>query len=161
MKERDLVRRIQIKFESRFPQLFFAVHFGAFPELPSLRQFGVWLLNRGVFRDVDAKRPNQNGILLVIDVNSKQCGITFGYSLLPYLDEDSTFLALSAAHPYFLEGDYLHGLDVVIHQIEIHLKKGWRRVRRNPESTLGALGQLPKRPIGEEAFKSEVGEGRS
>ncbi len=142
------MRNLLEKFEAKFPQLFVAVYIGAFEELQSLRQFGFWLLNRAAFSDVDLERPNENGILVVIDVKAKSVGITFGYSLMPYLTENSTFEALSAAHPSLLQSEYLGALRLVVGRLEKTLKKGWRRVKRNPESILLAVGQTPK-PAGE------------
>ncbi|YCM44115.1 TPM domain-containing protein [Verrucomicrobiaceae bacterium 227] len=148
MKEREPMRKLLEKFEAKFPQLFVAVYIGAFEELQSLRQFGFWLLNRAAFSDVDLERPNENGILVVIDVKAKSVGVTFGYSLMPYLSEDSTFEALSAAHPSLLQSEYLGALRLVMGRLEKTLKKGWRRVRRNPDAMLSAGGQTP-RPAGE------------
>ena len=148
MKEREPMRKLLEKFESKFPQLFVSVYIGAFEELQSLRQFGFWLLNRAAFSDVDLERPNENGILIVIDVKAKSVGITFGYSLMPYLNERSTFEALSAAHPSLLQSEYLGALRLMISRLEKTLKRGWRQVRRNPESILLAGGQTPK-PAGE------------
>lgn len=146
MREREPAREVLEGFEERFPHLFFAVYIGAFKELPSIRQFGFWLLNRGAFSDVDLERPNENGILLLIDVNAKQAGLTYGYALLPYLSEKSTFEVLSAAHPYLLEGDYLKAIKVVAKRLEKDLKRGWRKVRRNPDLILKEGGQRPKKP---------------
>ena len=77
------MRKILERFEARFPQLFVSIYLGAFEELESLRQFGFWMLNRAAYVDVDLERPNENGILIVVDVNAKNAGITFGYALLP------------------------------------------------------------------------------
>ena len=46
--ERVATRRMLRRFQNRFPQLFFGIYFGTFKELPGLRQFGFWLLNRAV-----------------------------------------------------------------------------------------------------------------
>lgn len=145
MKNREPVRKLIEKFESRFPQLFFSVYLGAFQDLQSLRQFGFWLLNRAAYQDVDLDRPNENGILLVVDVNAKNAGLTFGYALMPYLDEDSTFAALAAAHPDFLEGDYAAAIRTVMKKIEAQLIRSWKRVKKDPESVLGRTGQQPKK----------------
>lgn len=139
------MRKILERFESRFPQLFVSIYLGAFEDLQSLRQFGFWMLNRAAYVDVDLERPNENGILIVVDVNAKNAGVTYGYALLPYLDEDSTFAALSAAHPDFLQGHYLEAVRIVIQKLEGVLIKGWRRVKRDPESILAEGGQQPKK----------------
>ncbi|MDB4425584.1 zinc ribbon domain-containing protein, partial [Akkermansiaceae bacterium] len=106
MKDREPMRKVLEDFETKFPQLFVSVYLGAFEDLNSLRQYGFWMLNRTHYVDVDPKRPNSTGILILVDVNAKSASITFGYALMPYLDENSTFEALSAGHPFFLQGDY-------------------------------------------------------
>lgn len=133
-RERETARRLLVEFQRKFPQLFFAVYFGTFRELPSLRQFGFWLLNRGAFEDVEVDRPNEAGILLSVDVGGKSAGISFGYQLQPFLNEDSTFRALSAAHPYFLQEHYLRALEVVVERLGKTLGRQARRARRDPES---------------------------
>lgn len=145
MKEREPMRKILERFESRFPQLFVSIYLGAFEDLQSLRQFGFWMLNRAAYVDVDLERPNENGILIVVDVNAKSAGITYGYALLPYLDEDTTFAALSAGHPAFLQGHYLEAIRTVVQKLEGILVKGWKRVKKDPESILAEGGQQPKK----------------
>lgn len=133
-RERVAVRRVLVEFQRKFPQLFFAIYFGTFKELPSLRQFGFWLLNRGAFEDVDVSRPNEAGILLSVDVSGKAAGITFGYMVQPFLDEEVTFKALSAAHPYFLQGQWLRASEVVVRKMTRTLGKQARRAKRDPEA---------------------------
>jgi uncharacterized membrane protein YgcG len=145
MKEREPMRRILERFEAKFPQLFVSVYLAAFEDLTSLRQFGFWMLNRAAYEDVDLARPNACGILIVVDVNSRQASITYGYALNPYLDEDSTFGALSAGHPMFLQSDYLGALRAVIRKLEGILIRGWQRVKKNPEAVLAESGQQPKK----------------
>jgi hypothetical protein len=133
-RERETARRLLVEFQRKFPQLFFAVYFGTFRELPSLRQFGFWLLNRGAFEDVEVSRPNEAGILLSVDVGGKSAGISFGYQLQPFLSDDTTFRALSAAHPYFLQEQYLRALEVVVERLGNALRRQARRAKRDPES---------------------------
>jgi len=135
-KEREGARRLLEGFQRRFPQLFFAVYFGTFREIPSLRQFGFWLLNRGVFEDAAPLRSNEAGILLSVDVSGKAAGITFGYLLEPYLDEEATFRALSAAHPHLLQEQYLRAMETVIRRLQrvlVREARRARRARRRPE----------------------------
>ncbi len=42
MREREALRELMARFESRFPQLFLSIYVAAFEEMPSLRQFGFW-----------------------------------------------------------------------------------------------------------------------
>ena len=131
--ERDRVACIIEEFREVFPQLFFAVYTGSFRELTSLRQFGFWLLNRAAFRDVPIDRPNEAGLLLVIDPESKAASLTFGYLLDPFLDGNDTFRCLSKAHPYLLGGDYCRGIEVVAGVLSKLLRKRSRQARRDPE----------------------------
>lgn len=145
MKEREPMRRILEQFEAKFPQLFVAVYLAAFEDLKSLRQFGFWMLNRAAYEDVDLDRPNACGILILVDVNSKHAAITYGYALEPYLDEKSTFVALSAGHPMFLQSEYVGALRAVVRKLEGILIRGWQRVKKNPEAVLAEGGQKPRK----------------
>ena len=144
MKDREPMRKVLEDFETKFPQLFVSIYLSAFEDLNSLRQYGFWMLNRTNYVDVDSQRPNATGILILVDVNAKSASITYGYALMPYLDENSTFAALSAGHPMFLQGDYPGALRAVIQKLESLLIKGWRRVSRDPETVLAAGGQKLK-----------------
>lgn len=119
-------------FEARFPQLFFSVYYGALDERSNIRQFGMWLLNHGAFEDVELSRPNDGGILLVVDVNSHTASISFGYLLDVFLDDDDTFRILSAAHPYLLQGDHLKALGVIVRKLSALLRRRAGKARRNP-----------------------------
>jgi len=132
-RERERVVGVIEQFREVFPQLFFAVYTGSFAELASLRQFGFWLLNRAAFRDVPLDRPNEAGVLLVIDPESRAASLTFGYLLDPFLSEDDTFHCLSKAHPYLLEGDYPGGIGAVGKVLGRVLKKRCRQARRERE----------------------------
>ena len=162
MKDREPMRKVLEGFEAKFPQLFVSVYLGAFEDLNSLRQYGFWMLNRTHYVDVDPHRPNSTGVLILVDVNAKSASINFGYALMPYLDEKSTFEALSAGHPFFLQGDYLKALKAVIEKLEVFLVRGWRQVRKNPVKVLAKSGQTLKGATSgqEEACTSEVAIGK-
>ena len=117
----------------RFPQLFVAVYTGALGELANLRQFGFWLLNRSAFEDLPVDKPNEAGILLTIDPESKAAGMVFGYLLDPSLDEADTFECLSRAHAYWLEGRYAEGTIRALAHLEVILRRRCRQARRDPE----------------------------
>ncbi|WP_338287236.1 TPM domain-containing protein [Luteolibacter sp. LG18] len=131
-EEQRQVENAMLAFNRRFPQLFIAVHTGSFSGVANLRQFGFWLLNRGAFEDVAVDRPNEAGVLIAIDAEARAAGITFGYLLDAYLDEEDTFHCLSRAHSYWLEGRFADGLVKAIGQLETLLKKRSRQARRNP-----------------------------
>jgi len=145
--ERGKVERAITRFGKKFPQLFFAVHTGPTGEGGNLRQFGFWLLNRAAFEDVPVEKPNEAGILLSIDPETKSAGITWGYLLDAFLTEDDTFAALSRAHAYMLEGHFADAAVKVIEQLTNVLARRSAQARRDPEKFQRRVGP-PKRTGG-------------
>lgn len=121
------------RISRRFPQLFVAVYTGALGEVANIRQFGFWLLNRSAFEDLPPDKPNEAGILLTIDPESKAAGFVFGYLLDAFLEEADTFECLSRAHAYWLEGRYAEGVIRALLHLETLLCKRCRLARRNPD----------------------------
>lgn len=121
------------KISRRFPQVFVAIYTGSLGELANLRQFGFWLLNRAAFEDVPVEKPNEAGILITIDPESKAAGIVFGYLLDPFLAESDTFDCLSRGHAYWLEERYADGIQRVLRHLDGILAKRSRQARRDPE----------------------------
>ena len=117
----------------RFPQVFVAIYTGSLGEVANIRQFGFWLLNRSAFEDVPVEKPNEAGILITIDPESKAAGMVFGYLLDPFLEDADTFECLSRAHAYWLEGRYAEGLLRVLKHLDGILRKRSRQARRDPE----------------------------
>jgi uncharacterized membrane protein YgcG len=132
-RERGKVQSALDGFCRRFPQLFFAVYTGSAQGGGNLRQFGFWLLNRAAFEDVPVDRPNEAGILLVIDPEAKSAVLTWGYHLDPFLTEEDTFICLSRAHAYFLEGRFAEGTVRLVEQLGKVLRKRAAQARRDPE----------------------------
>lgn len=131
--DRDRLGDEMERFGAAFPQMFVAVYTGSLGEVSKLRQFGFWLLNRGVFEDVAGERTNDAGVLFVIDPDSKAAGMTFGYLLDPFISEQDTFECLARAHAHWLEGQYAEGIMRSISHLRKILRKRCRQVRRNPE----------------------------
>ncbi|MGJ8642193.1 MAG: TPM domain-containing protein [Luteolibacter sp.] len=131
--ERDKLEDAMNAFGECFPQMFIAVYSGTLGEKGNLRQFGFWLMNRGVFEDVDVEKPNEAGVLFVIDPDLKSAGITFGYLLDPFFEEQDSFDCLSRAHSYWLEGNYAEGLLKSIKHLKTILRKRSRQAKKDPE----------------------------
>ena len=131
--ERGRIEEALGRIGTTFPQIFVAVYTGSLGEMGHLRQFGFWLLNRGVFEDVPIHKPNEAGILYVIDPDSKAAGMSFGYMLDSFFEEQDTFECLSRAHAYWLEGRYTEGLVKSLDQLERLLRRRCRQVKRDPE----------------------------
>lgn len=131
--DRDRLEDEMERIGIAFPQVFVAVYTVSVGEQANLRQFGFWLLNRGLFEDVPVEKPNEAGILIVIDPDSKAAGMTFGYLLDPFLEEQDSFDCLSRAHAYWLEGRYAEGLLKCLSQLQKLLRLRSRQARRDPE----------------------------
>lgn len=131
--DRQRVETAMDRISRRFPQIFVAVYTGSLGELANLRQFGFWLLNRAAFEDVPVEKPNEAGILITIDPESKAAGIVFGYLLDPFLEEADTFDCLSRGHAHWLEGRYADGIQRVLAHLDGVLVKRCRQARRDPE----------------------------
>lgn len=143
-RERTKVQAVLDDFARQFPQLFFAVYTSSGKGGGSVRQFGFWLLNRAAFEDVPVDRPNEAGILLVIDAESKSASVTWGYLLDPFLTEEDTFLCLSRAHAYWLEGRFAEGTVRMISQLGKILRKRAAQARRDPERFERKVAPPPK-----------------
>jgi uncharacterized membrane protein YgcG len=131
--ERGRVEAAMEKIGRRFPQVFVAIYTGSLGEVANIRQFGFWLLNRAAFEDVPVEKPNEAGILITIDPESKAAGIAFGYLLDPFLEESDTFDCLSHAHSHWLEGRYADGIVKTLKRLDAILTKRCRQGRRDPE----------------------------
>ena len=90
--------------------------------------------------------------MLSVDVGGKSAGISFGYRLQPFLDDDLTFKALSAAHPYLLQGQYLKATEVVVKRMSKILRKQSARAKRDPDqyrpqptNSMGGDGEVLER----------------
>ena len=131
--DREQVQAALDHITRRFPQIFVAVYTGALGEVANIRQFGFWLLNRSAFEDVPVELPNEAGILITIDPESKAAGMVFGYLLDPFLEESDTFDCLSRAHACWLEGRYADGIVKTLAHLDGVLRKRSRQARRDPE----------------------------
>lgn len=131
--DRERVEAAMERISRRMPQVFIAIYTGALGEVANIRQFGFWLLNRSAFEDVPVDKPNEAGILITIDPESKAAGMVFGYLLDPFLEESDTFECLSRAHAYWLEGRYADGIIKSLSHLEIILCKRSRQARKDPE----------------------------
>ena len=116
LKERQKLERLLDEFQTSFPQLFFSVYYGALEDRANIRQFGLWLLNHAAYEDLDISRPNDGGILLLVDLNTKVASISFGYMLDSFLTEEDTFNILAKAHPHLLQGNHLKAASVIVKQ---------------------------------------------
>ena len=153
--ERAMVEDAMERIAAKFPQIFVAVYTGSLGEIANIRQFGFWLLNRSAFEDVPVEKPNEAGILLTIDPESKAAGIVFGYLLDPFLEEADTFECLSRAHAFWLEGRYAEGIVKALDQLEGILARRSRQARRDPDHFLRKI--LPPSMVGDLVHRIRAG----
>jgi uncharacterized membrane protein YgcG len=146
MREREQLEQALDGFEEAFPQLFAAIYIGVFPPMTNIRQFGFWLLNRAAVNCVDVTRPNERGILFVLDLNSKQLGVTLGYQLEPFLTEKDVSKCFRAVKPHFSEGDHALGLRKALVKLSQRLKKRSGQARRRPERFYKGRLRAPSMP---------------
>lgn len=133
VRERDSLNALLDEFEREFPQLFTAIYFGMLPEMTSIRQFGFWLVNHAALASVDISRPNEQGILIVVDLQSRVIGVTLGYMLERFLTEKDLNRCIRAARAPLCAGDYARGTTVLLKHVSRTLRKVSRQARRNPE----------------------------
>jgi len=165
--QRDLLEDAMGRISTAFPQVFISIYTGSIGDSGNLRQFGFWLLNRGVFEDIPVEKPNEAGILIVIDPDSRTAGISYGYLLDPFLSERDTFECLSRAHSHWLDGRYADGALRCVQFLEKLLRKRCRQARRDPEKferrvsrrvAENDLVKRPRRPHTGQAEQSITGE---
>ncbi|MEM7145404.1 MAG: TPM domain-containing protein [Verrucomicrobiota bacterium] len=146
LRERQQLDAELDRFEQLFPQLFAAVFIGSFPPMTNIRQFGFWLLNRAAVSEVDVTRPNDRGMLFVLDLNGKQLGVSLGYQLEPFLSEREMAKCFRSAKPDFVEGDYAEAMVKMLGKITRRLKKRSRQAARHPERFYQGRVRAPAMP---------------
>ena len=178
LRDREAIEESLDRFEEMFPQLFAAVYLGFLPRMTSIRQFGFWLMNRAAVTSVDYTKPNDHGILLVVDLNSQSASLTLGYRVEPFLRERDLMGILKSGHAGLAAGDYGRGVRKSLKQLKrvLRMRALWagRRMERlagryhRPQEE-GEIGLKPIRenhgevgPTGtkklEEAVEEEWGE---
>lgn len=132
-EERDSVQELIADLERRFPQLWFGVCFAALAERANLREFGFWLLNHAAVADGDPLRPNENGVLLCIDLTSRGAGFTLGYLVERFVSDGDLFRSLDQGMRHFVDGDFQAGTTAALKQFAEILARRARHAARHPE----------------------------
>ncbi len=97
-KERHGIEVKLDRFEEQFPQLFISVYIGEAPAQAGIGEFAFWLLNRAAISEVDLSRPNDRGILLVIDPVRRKALLEAGYFIETILRREDLAGVLERAH---------------------------------------------------------------
>lgn len=127
-------------FESRFPQLFLLMYLGPLPAPVSPRQFAFWLLNHAAVPDMDAMRPNERGLLLVVDPQGGTAVLASGYYLENFVSQEELDAVLRGAVKDFGRHDFAGALETVAIGLAELLKKRAKEVARYPKRFLPAPG---------------------
>ncbi len=94
------------QLELRFPQMLFCAYLGDLPESISVRELGFWLLNHGQVKGAEYARPNDNAVLVILDVHSKQVGLSLGYFSEMLISDEDAYRVLMAARPSLVNVEY-------------------------------------------------------
>ena len=139
-EERDEVLAVMDRLKDRFPQLFFCAYLGTLPENVRMSELGFWLLNHAAVKGVDIARPNENAILLLLDTNTSEVGISFGYYVEKFIDQMTASRCLRSARSHFLKGENGKALCKIMRKLGRALGKRSRNVLRiQPETSQSIL----------------------
>jgi len=104
--DKDALDAVLDQLELRFPQMLFCAYLGDLPDSLSVRELGFWLLNHGQVKGAEYARPNDNAILVILDVNSKQIGLSLGYFSEMLISDEDAYRVLMAARPALVNLEY-------------------------------------------------------
>lgn len=130
--QRDAAGAMLVEFERRFPQLFLMFYLGALPSPASPRQFGFWLLNHAAIPSLDATRPNERGMVLVVDPVAGSAALTAGYFLECYLRQEELDEALSRGRRDFTKGLWVTALRAIAGSLTEKLIRRAKEAAREP-----------------------------
>ncbi|MCF6313237.1 MAG: hypothetical protein L3J39_12375 [Verrucomicrobiales bacterium] len=139
-EERAEVLDVMDRLKDRFPQLFFCAYLGTLPDNVKMSELGFWLLNHAAVKGVDIARPNENAILLLLDTHTGEAGISLGYYVEKFLEENSAARCLQSARALFAKGENGKALCKVMKKLGRTLSKRSRGVLRiQPETQQSVL----------------------
>ncbi len=140
-QERDNLAETLDQLEVKFPQMLFCAYLGALPEHIGLSELGFWLLNHGQVKGAEYARPNENGILVVMDLNRKQIGISLGYFAETLISEEDGYRILTAARPNLVNAEYGEAIERIFLKLGKLLDRQGRKLkkltREQIQATLG------------------------
>ena len=96
--------------------------------VPSL---GFWLVNHSRVKGSEYARPNENALLVIVDLTNKQIGFSLGYFAEYLLGEEDAHRTLQAARPYLVNGDYGRALITLYKKLGRVLSRRARVLKKN------------------------------
>ena len=128
--DRKRVTKWIARAERAFPQLYFCVATCSLSDEQNIRSYGFWLMNRGEFKDIPESASEDGCVMLLIDVNRKEVCLHVGYLLDAAMNEEESFDALTIGHPYLLESNFMHSIEVMLGGVRKYVKRLRRKARR-------------------------------
>jgi hypothetical protein len=137
-QERDDLAYTLDQLELKFPQMLFCVYLGTLPSHLSLSELGFWLLNHGQVKGAEYARPNENAILVLMDMNTRQVGISLGYFAESLITEEDAYRALTMARPNLVNAEYGEALERLFLRLGKILDRKGRQLRKLTREQLHA-----------------------
>lgn len=129
--DRERLQGVIDGFENQFPQLFPAFYLAELPAGTQLTEFVAWLLNRAKVPGVDSFRDNEYVYLFVIDLTSRAMTVAPGYFAEQFVSENDLRELLSDAGPYIEAGDLCAGLEKMVNDLRMILRRNHRLILKS------------------------------
>jgi len=137
-QERDDLAQTLDQLELKFPQMLFCAYLGTLPSHLTISELGFWLLNHGQVKGAEYARPNENAILVVMDFNTKQIGVSLGYFAETLIGEEDAYRALLAARPNLVNSEFGEALERIFLRLGKILDRKGRKLRKLTREQLQA-----------------------
>jgi hypothetical protein len=129
-QERDELGYTLDQLEVKFPQMLFCAYLGTLPAKVSPSELGFWLLNHGQVKGAEFARPNENGILVLMDLNRRQVGISMGYFAEALISDEDAYRAMVAARPNLVNSEYGEAIERIFLKLGKVLEQQGRSMRK-------------------------------
>lgn len=134
LEMRKQMKAAVLACEKQFVGLTIAVSFVALRDGQTLQAYGFWLLNTGKFFRGNVEHSEledgRGRVVLVLDVENKQVGLSYGYYFDGFVREKESFDVLSAGHANLLEGEMVLGCEQILVALKGLLKKAVGRSKK-------------------------------
>lgn len=130
--ELDDLNQVLDSLELRFPQMLFCLYLGELPENISMSELGFWLLNRAQVKGAEYARPNDNAVLVLMDMQSRQVGLSLGYLAEMLVTEEEAYRSLIAARPHLVNGEYAPAMSQIFNRLGKVLARKARLLKKMP-----------------------------
>ena len=130
-RDRDDLDEIMDRLQNRFPQLLFCSYLTTLENAAEIPSLGFWLVNHARVKGSEYARPNENALMVIVDLTNKQIGFSLGYFAEYLLGEEDAHRTLQAARPYLVNGDYGRALITLYKKLGRVLSRRARVLKKN------------------------------